>query len=165
MESFIYRHWRPRFHNLFGPVEWWPSGRRSPSDLSVCCWQNVQDHRLRSTVTDPNAGSVRSDQLPLLSDVPGHPMAGAVGRSESTLAFTTGRLRMNGCIPEIGRRQTPGSFRGGMSGIAALYHISPIRKLGSFRSDQRPLHSNRSRTYYVRSLYLPHRHQLPSNRP
>ena len=113
-------------------------GRQPASDPSICRWRNVPNRLLRSTVTDTNAGSVRSDQPPLLSDVPGHPTAGAVGRSESTLAFTTWGIRLMEDLWDDGHRTTPLSDGGGTSGVVSFNQRSPIRTLGAFVPSDSP---------------------------
>ena len=113
-------------------------GRWPLYDTRFCSRRNVRDRRLPSTVTDTNAGSVRSDQPPLLSDVPGHPTAGAVGRSESTLAFTTCTIRRIGNLWDDSQQPTPLSAAGGTSGIVPFDQRFPIRTLGAFVPSNSP---------------------------
>ena len=132
------------------------------------------------------AGRFRSRQLPLLSnrcrsyeicspcpphrhrtlsDVPGHPIGGAVGRSESTLAFSIGLLRIIGNLSDVRQRLTPVSFAGGTSGIARFHHLLPVRTLGAFVPTKSPFF--RTVTGYTLSvLHIHiHRHGPLSNVP
>ena len=100
---------------------------------------------------------VRSERACVLPDGPGRLVEGAVGRSESALAFSIGLLRMIGKLPDVGYRLTTGSCGGGTSGIARFCQILPTRKLGSFRSQQLPLLSTVSG--YTESVPHVHLHQ------
>jgi hypothetical protein len=61
-----------------------------------------------------------------------HSIAGAVGRSESALAFTTSTIRLNLDLWDDGYRTTPPSAGGGTSGITNFDQRSPIQTLGAF---------------------------------
>ena len=120
------------------PVEREHLGRRRRYHNCCCRRWNVRNHRGQSTVTDTNAGSVRSDQLPLLSDVPGHPTAGAFGRSESTPAFTTCGIRLIGNLWDDSQHPTPLSVAGGTSRIVTFDQRFSTRTLGAFVPSNSP---------------------------
>jgi hypothetical protein len=67
-----------------------------------------------------------------------HQMEGAVGRSESALAFTTCSLRLIGDLWDDGHRPISLSAAGGTSGIAVLDQRSPTRTLGAFVPSNSP---------------------------
>jgi hypothetical protein len=150
--AFIRRHWRPRFLNRFPSNNRKPSRRRSPSNSCFFCGWNVRHRQALSDVTDTKAGELSFPatapsfkpfpdswnlllmsphiDITLLSINPGHVIARAVGRSESTLAFTIGLLRRIGNFPNVGHRLTADSFAGRTSGIARFYQILSSRTLG-----------------------------------